>query len=337
MTDQPEQLLKNGEKYALVALRTHAEIPAVFHAPGPPELWASSESPVQLEGHWEQWLGTIRAKHLAQANLFLVAKIRSQTLEVLDGENVELQKLVYWFHLGLLLSARLTTFDDPIQLTGSSYEGHPNVRQVGHVTRAAPMLGLATEKITIDVLARAAAIASALQEWGSAGGSWRFTRVLQIYAAARANGDPLERIHQFSRCIDGLILPEVGKTRRQFMSRTETFIGPREHAFMGDVYDLRSLIEHLREYEFLDPPSRPVREDLLQKAALMEHLTRHCISRVLLTKSLWPHFSSPAALEDFWKLPPGERGNLWGAAIDLPGAMSDFRGEYIRDTDLGLT
>jgi hypothetical protein len=337
MTDQPEQLLRNGEKYALVALRTSAEIPAVFHAPGPPELWASSKSPVQLGDHWERWLGTIRAEHLARANLFLVATTRSQTLDVLDGENVELKKLVYWLHLGLLLSARLTTFDDPIQLTGSSYEGHSSVREVGHVTRAFHIVGALPETVTIDILTRAAAIASALQEWGSTGGSWRFNRVLQIYAAARANADPLERIHQFSRCIDGLILPEAGKTRSQFMSRTETFIGPREHAFMGDVYDIRSLIEHLREYEFLDPPTRSAREELFRKSALMEHLARHCISRVLLTKPLWPHFSSPAALENFWKLPAADRANLWGATIDLPGAISDFRGDYIRDVDLGLT
>jgi hypothetical protein len=337
MNDQPERLLKDGEKYALVALRTRVEMSTVFHAPGPPELWASSESPVQLGDHWEQWLGTIRSEHLAHGNLYLVAKIPSQALDVLDGENAELKKQVYWFHIGLLLSARLTTFDDPIQLTGSSYDGHSSVREVGHVTRAFHILGLVPETVTIDLLTRAGAIASALQQWGSTGGSWRFNRVLQIYATARANADPLERIHQFSRCIDGLILPDAGKTRRQFMSRTETFIGPREHALMGSIYDIRSLVEHLREYEFLDPPSRPVREDLFRKAALMEHLARHCISRVLLTKSLWPHFSSPVALQNFWMLSPDQRGKLWGATIDLPGAMSEFSGQYISDVDLGLT
>jgi hypothetical protein len=337
MSDQSEQLLKNGEKYALVALRTRAEVPAMFHASGPPELWASSESPVQLGDHWEKWLGTIRAEGLGHANLFLMAKTRSDSVEILDGENAELKKLVYWFHVGLLLSVRLTTFDDPSQLTGSSYDGQSSVREVGHLSRAAPIVGLTPETVTIDHLARAAAVASALQEWGSTGGSWRFNRVLQIYAFARANSDPLERIHQFSRCIDGLILPDAGRTRRQFMSRTETFIGPREHALMGSIYDIRSLVEHLREYEFLDPPSRPEREELFRKAALMEHLARHCIGRVLLTKSLWPHFSNPGALEGFWNLPPGARGNLWGATIDLPGAMSEFRGQYIQEADLGLT
>jgi hypothetical protein len=72
MADQSEQLLKNGEKYALTALRTRAEVPAVFQASGPPELWASPESPVQLGDHWEKWLGMIRAERLGHATLFLV-------------------------------------------------------------------------------------------------------------------------------------------------------------------------------------------------------------------------------------------------------------------------
>jgi hypothetical protein len=71
MSDQSEQLLKNGEKYALVALRTRAEVPAMFHASGPPELWASSESPVPLGDHWEKWLAILAM--LARKNALRVA------------------------------------------------------------------------------------------------------------------------------------------------------------------------------------------------------------------------------------------------------------------------
>ena len=45
-----------------------------------------------------------------------------------------------------------------------------------------------------------------------------------------------------ARCIDGLILPDTGKTKQQFKSRTELFIGPRHHELMGDIYDLRSAV-----------------------------------------------------------------------------------------------
>jgi hypothetical protein len=187
--------------------------------------------------------------------------------------------------------------------------------------------------VTPDSLGRAGEIALALREWAEAGGSWHFNHVLQIYASARANPDPLERIHQFSRCVEGLI---SGETKRHFIARTETFIGASWQKEMGSIYDVRSAVEHLREYEILEPASRSSREDLLRKAALMEHLSRHCVGHVLLTKSLWSHFSSPAALESFWKLSSADRGKLWGPPIDLSSDLATFHTQYIRDEDLGL-
>jgi hypothetical protein len=37
-----------------------------------------------------------------------------------------------------------------------------------------------------------------------------------------------------------LILPAAGKTKRQFKSRAELFIGPGHHDLMGELYDVRS-------------------------------------------------------------------------------------------------
>jgi hypothetical protein len=330
-------LLEDGDKFALVALRTRVEVSSAFYSEGPPPLWGLVTSPVSLDANWERWVGSIRAEHLAEANLFLVTKKMSSAPEVIDEENSMLERYAYWFYTGLLLSARLTTFDDPMMLTGVRHRGLATVRRVGHASRAAPILGLLPEPVTLDSLKMAAAVAMALREWGSAGGSWRFNRVLQIYAAARADPDPLERIHQFSRCIDGLILPDVGKTTKQFVSRTETFIGPHAHEEMAEVYNVRSKVEHLREYEILEPPDRVSREDLVRKAAIVENISRRCIARVLLTKALWPHFSNPAALASFWRLPPDQRSKLWGSAIHLASDLSDFSPQYLRNEDLGLT
>jgi len=62
-------------------------------------------------------------------------------------------------------------------------------------------------------------------------------RVLHLYQETRTTADILERVHQYSRCIDGLILPKIGQTRRQFKSKTELFIGPYHHDLMGEIYD----------------------------------------------------------------------------------------------------
>jgi hypothetical protein len=325
--------LQNDSKFAIIALRAQVELSSAFHTVGPLGLWVSTTTPVLFDKNWKLWLGSIREDHLTNANLFLIAEAPSTTLSILDQENAKLKRDVYWFYLGILLSARLTTFDDPLLLTGATRDDHSDLREVGAVTGAEPIPGLRPQPVTADSLARAGEIALALRDWGEAGGSWHFNHVLQIYASARENRDPLERIHQFSRCVEGLI---SGETKGHFTARTETFIGADWQKEMGSIYDVRSAVEHLREYEILEPARRSSREDLLWKAALVEHLSRHCIGHVLLTKSLWSHFSSPSALECFWKLSSADRGKLWGPPIDLSSDLAAFQTQNIRDGDLGL-
>jgi hypothetical protein len=328
-------ILRSNEKFAFVALRTRTEILNGFQCAGPPALWVSVVAPVELNEHWKHWLGTIETENFEHSNLFLIAKTLSSKPNDLDAENHELINQVSWFHAGLLLSARFATFENPLLLTGAMRDGF-EVRQVGHATKAIPILGLPPEPLTADLLMRAATIASALQKWGVQGGSWRFNRVLSIYLATRANPDPLERIHQFSRCLEGLILPETGNTRRQFVSRTETFVGPKQHDLMRTIYDVRSAVEHLHEYRLLEPPNRAQRIELLRKAAITEYLSRRCLGQILLNENLWPHFSSPSSLAAFWDRPPAERKALWGPSIDMSDAIVDFCPRFIRDEELGL-
>lgn len=80
----------------------------------------------------------------------------------------------------------------------------------------------------------------------------RLFRTLHIYCEARSTPDILDRLRQYCRCIDGLILPKAGETKRQFKSRTELFIGPRHHELMGEIYDVRSAVEHLHENRYLE-------------------------------------------------------------------------------------
>jgi hypothetical protein len=70
------------------------------------------------------------------------------------------------------------------------------------------------------------------------------------------------RLHQFCRCIDGLILSEPGQGRNQFKSRTELFVGSRHHSLMGEIYAIRSDVEHLHEHKYLEVFDRPTRLDL---------------------------------------------------------------------------
>lgn len=147
--------------------------------------------------------------------------------------------------------------------------------------------------------------------------------------------DILERIHQYSRCIDGLILPDPGKTKQQFRSRSELFIGPKHHDLMGEIYDVRSAVEHLHENRYLEVFDRDTRLDLMKKEAIVEHIARTSIKRVIDTRNLWQHFANTTALGAFWRLSAAERQNIWGTHIDPLEAIADFDPKYIHDGHLG--
>jgi hypothetical protein len=166
-------------------------------------------------------------------------------------------------------------------------------------------------------------------------GHWRFFRVLHLYQETRTARDILERLHQYSRCIDGLILPSVGETKRQFKSRTELFIGPRHHDLMGEIYDVRSAVEHLHENRYLECFNREVRLDILKKEAIVEHIARTSINRIVENPALWPHFANTTSLAAFWSLTQTEREKIWGEPIDPMAPLADYEPKYIHNGVLG--
>ena len=79
------------------------------------------------------------------------------------------------------------------------------------------------------------------------GGHWQLFRTLGIYRTRGRFRTFLAGFTNTPAASDGLILPDTGKTKQQFKSRTELFIGPSHHELMGDIYDVRSAVEHLHE------------------------------------------------------------------------------------------
>jgi hypothetical protein len=192
--------------------------------------------------------------------------------------------------------------------------------------------------VTLDELLLGARIASQIASIETApmsGGHWRLFRVLHLYLEARTIREPLDQLHQYCRCIDGLIVSKQGEARRQFKSRTELFIGPRHHAMMGETYDVRSDVEHLHENRHLEVFDRTARLELVKKLEMMEYIVRNALVRIALEPKLWPHFANTSVLQTFWALDDRQRRSLWGAAINPTDALAGFDPTYISDAELG--
>ena len=217
-----KEWIAEGEKYALIGLDVKIEhaIPFGEIAPG---LWAWTDQKLDLPADWRTWIGSLRAEEIEGCNFALLSKMPSKRPGVLDGENQLLQRHVWGFYIGLLLSSSFTPSHRSIFLTGSRRDGEIDVRQVSSLDQ--PALNLFRHYLPIlpDEVTRAASIGRHYEQLvttPTTGTPWRIFRALSVYVAARTTEDLLDRLHQYCRCIDGLILSEPGQGAKQFKSRT---------------------------------------------------------------------------------------------------------------------
>jgi hypothetical protein len=335
--DNSESWIKDGEKYGLVGLEVNLE-GSVPSGKVSANLWVLADEKFNIPDIWREWLGSIRSKDVERCGLFLLSKHASSTPDVLDAENQTVQQRAWNFYVGLLLASTFSPAHRPVLLTGSRRNGEIGIRQQQDLDSPVPGVITPYPPVVPNDIRQAALLGESLEILAKAplqGGHWRLFRTLHIYTEARTTGEIVDRIHQYSRCIDGLILPAIGKTKQQFKSRTEMFVGPGHHDLMGEIYDVRSAVEHLHESRYLQSFDRETRLDLVRKEAIVEYIARTAIGRIIGDNSLWPHFSNTAALDRFWALPAAERTKIWGAPTDPLAAIADFDPQFIDDGMLG--
>jgi hypothetical protein len=324
--------IDDGDKYAVIVLAVKLD-DAVPLQQMTPHHWAFANARFDMPAHWREWLGTIRTKEVEGSNLFLLSKMRSQAPEVVDAETAELKRHAAHFYAGLLLASPFAPAHRPVMLAGYRQNGEINVRSQDDYESAIPSMVRRYPAVTLAELHQAGKIASQIAAIEIAplnGGNWRLFRVFHLYLEARAVRDNMDRLHQYCRCIDGLIVSKQGEAKKQFKSRTELFIGPHHHEMMGQTYDVRSDVEHLHENKHLEVFDRTARLDLVKKLEMMEYIVRSALVRVLLDSKLWPHFANTTALQAFWALDGHERRRLWGDLIDPSDAFADFDPPYPR-------
>ena len=130
-----------------------------------------------------------------------------------------------------------------------------------------------------------------------------------------------DRLHQFVRSIEALILPVVGKTQKQFVNRSQTFARPGDEtqAVLREVFDMRSGTEHLHPWDkAVRKYPAEEREDVCwQRTRQIERLACDAYSRLLRNSMLRSYFRTDTKIEDFWKLRANQRSAIWGKPLDI--------------------
>ena len=293
--------------------------------------WIMPGIPVPDIGIWEKWLGSIRLKRLGRANLVLFVEEPSDNPESLDNVHQRLTKdLCNQFQM-LHLRAGIE-MDSEDLLCGSSVNGVPGIRQVSrmpHFYRSKwDMRTPITQAWLEDGLVLRAGAATMETD------RKRFRRVIRglntLFKGLREKTGQ-DRLHQFVRSLEALILPEKGNTKNQFAHRCQTFARACDdtRALLLEAFEMRSDTEHLNPWdkamENKYPPDK--REEVCwQRTRQIEDLACDAYSRLLRDSALRKHFRTEDTIAAFWKLPDGQRRGLWDTPLDI--AQEPFVQKY---------
>lgn len=282
--------------------------------------WVMPGVPVPDIGIWKKWIGSIRTERLARANLVLFIEESSTNPEIVDTVHKrlgdDLSRLFYFVHLRAGIECESADL-----LLGSSRGATPEIRQMSQFTTFYQSKGYRRAPITTQWLEDAVALRAGVMVMDA--DTSEFRRVIRglntLFKGLQETGQ--DRLHQFVRSLEALILPDIGKTEKQFAHRCQTFAraGDDTRALLLEAFAMRSDTEHLHPWDeaVLNYPPDQRENVCWHRTRQIEHLVCDAYSRLLRDATLRNHFRSDAAIAAFWKLTDDQRRMLWGKPLDI--------------------
>jgi hypothetical protein len=308
-------------KFALLAVNNvYTEVPdAAFQLSD--GTWAMPGVPVPDLGIWKEWIGSIRMERLGRANLVLFVEEPSDNPEILDAVHQRLDKDLSRLFYMLHLRAGIEVEEGADLWCGSSENGVPNIRQMSQMPTFYQSKGWKRAPITKAWLEEGLVLRAGVAAMEA--DKTQFRRVIRglntLFNGLQKTGQ--DRLHQFVRSLEALILPDIGKTEKQFAHRCQTFAraGDYTRALLLEAFAMRSDTEHLHAWdEAVQNYPADQREDVCwHRTRQIEHLACDAYSRLLREAGIREHFRTDTAITTFWKLPDDRRRGLWGKPLDI--------------------
>jgi len=283
--------------------------------------WAMPGLPVPDLGIWKEWVGSIRMEQLAKANLVLFVEQPSNNPENYDQDHIRLGDSLSRLFLLIHLRSGIE-YDSADLLHGLSEENVPRIRHMGRFPPYYQSRGYRRAPITKEWLEDAVSLRTAVDAIEANKQEFRrVIRGLNTLTSGLKEQTGQERLHQFVRSLEALILPDTGSTRNQFAHRCQTFAGAGEdtRALLLEAFDMRSNTEHLHEWDkAVQNYPADQREDVCwQRTRQIEHLACNAFSHLLHDAALRDHFKTDDRIAAFWKMRDDERSSLWGQPLDI--------------------
>jgi hypothetical protein len=314
----PFQILPDEKFAALVLVRaSRADFLAPLDLGG--GLWALKAAPFDVGHIWREWIGSIDADRVADANLWFVATRSSKTPEVFDQENQELKNEVWHLFLALLVIGT-PYYEGGYILTGGHVDGTPRVRQYGPihqylVTHGAPPL-------TVDhaEIQSALQVKTGLRAVAQGQTHGRLQRGMKVFWRGLKEEFAGARLHQFVRSVEAVVKPEPPRIKRKFVSRCGTFVigSQAAESLIEECYELRSKEEHLLDgQDALLHHAQNHRVNIMHsRVRQSEGLCRYIYQRVLTSAQHINDFSD-TAVDGFWRRSEPDRRTRWGPQLNI--------------------
>jgi len=301
--------LISGQQFAMLAVgNVHADIKAETQLRN--GTWVLQSVPTMLGKHWAEWIGSMRADRLHNANVVFVNQHKFPQY---------LNRVIFMLRLGGVIE-----YEEAELITGMVTEDGLTVREMGRLPSFRNTKGYVRNPIDLPRIEQALARTDAFCqiELMVKGGSFlRLMRGINVLKDGLLTEFGQERIHQFVRSLEALILPETGRTRKTFIHRCQTLAVRCRSSEMvlAESFDMRSDTEHLQDWQraLRSHPTVDRENIALHRTRQMEKLASFAYGRILDNRSLWPHFTDDSGQSAFWKLSDQQRKASWGTPLDL--------------------
>lgn len=297
---------------------------------------ASQKWDASLNEKWIEALGSLKINQISKASLYVACTKESNNPNIFDAENQELLYRVGKFHHAMLIVVPGAIRGTSIRLSGANVDGYVSIRHVETYRQPIWVPGTPVSVINEQTLRSIAILANQIETFEKACRGLRVKKALMCFLEGTFLEFADAKLHQYVRCIEGFILPEKGKTKKQFKSRTELFVGLGHHELMGELYNIRSCAEHLNNtLSVIHGKSEADRiKTLYRLCYCAESLAAYCLRRFFEHSQLWKYFDNDESIKEFWKLNDKQRQELWGESIDLQLIENTFDDSMISDINL---
>lgn len=314
--------LQDGDKFAFLLLNNvHIDFPNGLPTQLKDGTRVLDGYPASPDLHWEAMVGSIRFREIQEANLIL-ARVTKGEPHILTQKDHDAGEELAQLH-ALLQLGGVAEHNAANLVIGSVDSGNTYIRRLSAIEKFHPTRGYVRIPITLDRLEHANNLALTVRSSKMSPSSFgRFGRGLHYLLNGLREAAGQDRLHNFVRALEALILPEPGATRRQFVHRCQLFAmaSPEAAAALEQGYEMRSDAEHLHDWDrSLQNVSPEKAEDVaLCRTRQMEGLASFAYTRILTNPQLLDFFENETKLLGFWKtLSDEERIKLWGSRLDL--------------------